>query len=407
MLLQRYCKSANYFGRKMTQLILVLDAAQRSALAVTRSLGKLPQLSIFTAEAAPQALAGCSVFSQQFFMSPSAIAAPEDYINWLHDLSNKYDFALVVPVTEVTSQLLLMNMTRLPKVRLPFTSYENVLQLADKGNLMALAQTLGIPSPATRLLASSAELAATQLIYPFVIKPCLSKIFTPSGWIATSVKIIHSPADLDKALKAEVYLHAHPFMIQEFIPGNGAGVFCLYHHGQPTAFFAHRRLREKPPQGGVSVLCESAEVEPSLKLYAEKLLAAANWHGVAMVEFRVAPDGTPYLMEVNTRFWGSLQLAIDSGVDFPALMVSNELALGLPIPANYKIGQRLRWLLGDLDSLYLYLKSNYSVGQKLRRIVEFITPGLFKTKHEVNRINDIKPALYELKVYLRQILGKV
>ena len=161
-----------------------------------------------------------------------------------------------------------------------------------------------------------------------------------------------------------------------------------------------------PPQGGVSVLSESADVNPSLKSYAEKLLAAANWHGVAMVEFRIAPDGTPYLMEVNTRFWGSLQLAIDSGVDFPALMVSNELNLGIPNPASYKIGQRLRWLLGDVDSLYLYLKGNYSVRQKIQRMVEFIIPNLSKTKHEINRLNDIKPAFYELKVYMRQILGK-
>lgn len=390
----------------MTQLILVLDAAQRSALAVTRSLGKLPQLSVYTAEASLQALAGCSVFSHQFFVSPNPIDAAEEYVLWLQNLSNRYDFALVIPVTEVTSQLLLMNMARLPRVRLPFSSYESVLQLADKGNLMMLAQNLDIPTPATQWLASAAELTSAQLNYPFVIKPCLSKIFTPAGWVATCVKIIRSPQDLDRALKSEIYLQTYPFMVQEFIPGNGAGIFCLYDHGQPTAFFAHRRLREKPPQGGISVLSESAETEPSLKLYAEKLLAAANWHGVAMVEFRIAPDGTPYLMEVNTRFWGSLQLAIDSGVDFPALMVSNELGLGLPIPAGYKIGQRLRWLLGDLDSLYLYLKSSYSIGQKLWRIVEFLMPGSFKTKHEVNRLTDIKPALYELKVYLRQILGK-
>ena len=31
---------------------------------------------------------------------------------------------------------------------------------------------------------------------------------------------------------------------------------------------------------------------------------------------------SPYLMEVNGRFWGSLQLAIDAGVDFPALLVA-------------------------------------------------------------------------------------
>ena len=86
---------------------------------------------------------------------------------------------------------------------------------------------------------------------------------------------------------------------------------------RPVAFFAHKRLRERPPWGGVSVLSESAEPDPRLKALARQLLDDACWHGVAMVEFKVAPDGTPYLMEINTRFWGSLQLAIDAGVDFP------------------------------------------------------------------------------------------
>lgn len=390
----------------MNQHVLVLDAAQRSALAVTRSLGQLANIRVVTAEASGQALAGSSRYSSQFFTSPNPITAPQDYITWLAKLSSELDFALIIPVTEVTSQLLLLNMEHLPRVRLPFASYDNVLQLADKGHLMKLAQSLEIPIPATQWLNSAAELDREKLIYPLVIKPCLSKIFTPSAWIATSVKIIHSEMDLDKALQSESYLQNSPFMIQEFIPGSGAGIFCLYNRGLPVTFFAHKRLREKPPQGGISVLSESAAVDPILKQQAEKLLAAANWHGVAMVEFRIAPDGTAYLMEVNTRFWGSLQLAIDSGVDFPALMLSNELALGIKQPANYQIGQRLRWLLGDFDSLYLYLKSDYSISAKCMRILAFFTPDLFNTKHEIDRLSDLKPALYELKTYLRQILGR-
>ncbi len=52
------------------------------------------------------------------------------------------------------------------------------------------------------------------------------------------------------------------------------------------------------------------------------LLKSLNWIGVAMAEFKVDPrDGIPKLMEVNPRFWGSLHLAIVSGVDFPYLIL--------------------------------------------------------------------------------------
>jgi predicted ATP-grasp superfamily ATP-dependent carboligase len=388
----------------MTHTILVLDADQRSALAVTRSLGKLSDIAVMTAESSSTALAGTSRYSQKYFISPNASAEPEAYLQWIQKLTTEFNFALVLPVTEVTSQLLLMNISRLPDLRLPFTSYENVMQIADKGNLTKLAQQLDMPIPNSKWFTNTSELDRDKLIYPCVIKPCLSKIYSATGWIATTVKIVHNATELENALSASPYLATSSFMIQEFIPGHGAGVFCLFNHGQPVVFFAHMRMREKPPQGGVSVLSQSAALDPILKESAQKLLTGANWHGVAMVEFRVSETGIAYLMEVNTRFWGSLQLAIDSGIDFPALLVSNELNLGLRPPEGYKVGQRLRWLLGDLDSLYIYLKSDYTKKQKLVRLLQFFIPSSLKTRHEINRLADLKPAIFELKKYALQFL---
>jgi predicted ATP-grasp superfamily ATP-dependent carboligase len=81
------------------------------------------------------------------------------------------------------------------------------------------------------------------------------------------------------------------------------------------------------------------------------LLDDLHWHGVAMVEFKQdAADGLPKLMEINGRFWGSLQLAIDAGVDFPALLVS--AIASPPRPQEpYRVGVRSRWFWGDVDSL--------------------------------------------------------
>lgn len=40
-----------------------------------------------------------------------------------------------------------------------------------------------------------------------------------------------------------------------------------------------------------------------------------------MVEFRRTKEGELYFMELNPRFWGTLPLAIASGVNFPALLI--------------------------------------------------------------------------------------
>lgn len=395
----------------MSFSILVLDAQQRSALAVTRALGRLPDVRITTADASREALAGASKFSSLYLHSPSSQSEPQAYLDWLEKLLAEQSFDLVIPVTEVTSQLLLMNQKRFSQLRLPFADYQTVMSLADKGKLVDLAEKNGIPCPASRWYASTAELNVDAQDFPVVLKPCLSKIYLGNTWVATRVRVLYSKQELIDELECSPYLHSTSFMLQQFIPGHGAGVFCLYDQGRPTVFFAHQRLREKPPQGGVSVLSKSVSVDPVLQSYAEKLLSAVRWHGVAMVEFRIAPNGCAYLMEVNTRFWGSLQLAIDAGVNFPRLLWEAELirkgvrASMSPV-GEYRTGQQLRWFLGDLDSLYLYLKSDYSVTQKLRRILQFLLPHPWHCRHEVNRWEDLGPARYELSSYIKQLTGR-
>lgn len=390
----------------MTHIILVLDAAQRSALAVTRSLGKIENVRIVTADSSPSALAANSKYSSEYLQSPSSADEPELYLQWLKKICAETRYSLVMPVTEITSQLLLMHCEQLPDTRLPFASYDTVMSIADKYRLLEQAKAAGVPVPGFTLFASSASLNLQSITYPCVIKPCLSRIYTKQGWISTSVKLLHNERDLQHALASSPYLAQYPFMVQEFIPGSGAGLFCLYNKGKPVTFFAHKRLREKPPQGGVSVLSESVAVDATLKHYAQQLLDHVHWHGVAMIEFRVTPEGMPYLMEVNTRFWGSLQLSIDAGVDFPRLLVQSELGIEGAVTDQYKVGARLRWLLGDLDSLYLCLKGSYPLGQKLQRILAFLTPSPFRTRHETNRLDDMGPGIYELKTYIRQLFGR-
>lgn len=390
--------------------ILVLDACQRSALAVTRSLGSLPDVIVTTADSAERTLAGSSRFSHLSLCSPSSEKEPEKFLDWMREQIAVQPYDLVVPVTEITSQLLLMNLQNFSHLPLPFADYQTVMSLADKGKLVELARSRGVLCPESRWFASAAELDVDAQTFPVVLKPCLSRIYTASGWLATRVRILYSRQDLIDELQRSEYLGSTSFMLQEFIPGYGAGIFCLYNQGKPDVFFAHRRIREKPPQGGVSVLSESVAVDPHIQACAEKLLSAVNWHGVAMVEFRISEGGEAYLMEVNTRFWGSLQLAIDSGVDFPRLLWEAELArqghIRRPVAVNYRTGQRLRWLLGDVDSLYLYLKSDYTWKQKLQRVVQFFTPRLTHCRHEINRWGDLGPARYELLLYLKQLVGR-
>ncbi len=190
----------------MTQFtILVLDAAQRSALAVVRSLGQHEELVIWTAESTTEALAGKSRYSSRFIKCPSAEHQPQHFVEWLSHIQAEHRFDLVIPVTEITSQLILINRDLLKQLPTPFPNYEQVMQLADKGNLVRLANSLGLNCPKSEYFTKSAELDSTTIQYPCVIKPLQSRLFRGDHWINTRVGIIHSPDELEQYRQNNTY----------------------------------------------------------------------------------------------------------------------------------------------------------------------------------------------------------
>jgi len=388
--------------------VLILDANQRSALAVTRSLGS-HGISLITADETLAALAGCSRYSKQYITYPSPRLQPNDFISAIAELCKRENISIIFPMTELTTNLLLKYQEQLPNVTLPFADIAGIDALADKYALMQQAESLNIPIPRTWYIDSPNNLPVklAQLSYPLIIKPGKSWLEHEGEYWRAGVKYADNFNQAADIIEHDAAFRAHPFLLQACVPGKGEGVFALYDRGKPLAFFAHKRLREKPPRGGVSVLSESALVDEKLLNYSRALLDSVGWHGIAMVEFRVEEDGTPYLMEVNTRFWGSLQLAVDAGVDFPWLLYQVACGEQIAPVESYRTGRRLRWLLGDLDCLYLTLRDKeFSWRHKIRAVFQFILPRPFKTRHEVNRWADPGPFWCELKQYLRDLSGR-
>lgn len=384
--------------------ILILDANQRSALAATRSLGK-KGIVVITGDATRRTLAGSSKYSHASIVYPSPYDTPDDFVTHLAGTIERQHIDVLFPMTDVTTSVVLKHQARLGRVCIAAPAFDTYDSVTDKYRLFQAAQRLGLSMPATRFVdpGGTPWSVPDDLRYPIVLKPARSRIATGGHWLSTAVKVAHSRAHLERLIADHAWFQHSPFLLQEYIHGQGQGIFVLYDHGRPLGFFAHKRLREKPPEGGVSVLSESAPVPADMRNIAEALLTPIGWHGVAMVEFKVAGDGTPYLMEINGRFWGSLQLAIDAGVDFPYLLY--QLAIGQPAAPveQYKTGVKSRWLLGDLDHLYLRLKAprrKVSLAEKLKSIGRFCLPYQRGMRYEINRLHDLGPFFFELRAYL-------
>jgi predicted ATP-grasp superfamily ATP-dependent carboligase len=138
-------------------------------------------------------------------------------------------------------------------------------------------------------------------------------------------------------------------MLQEYIPGDGCAFFAVYNNGVCGSTFQHRRVREYPVSGGASVCAESF-YNSLLERNGRLLLDSLQWHGVAMVEFKLDNNQQPVLMEINPKFWGSLDLALEAGVNFPKSLVDIHLGNVIEYNSTYKIPFKYHWpLSGDIS----------------------------------------------------------
>jgi predicted ATP-grasp superfamily ATP-dependent carboligase len=333
--------------------VIVTDGEQRAALAAVRSLGAAGYRCIVTSSSRPS-IAGGSRFVTRTVTVPNALERPIEFADAIAELVAAERAAVVLPIAEQSILAILPVVTRLSPAIVPFPDITAFSTLTDKERLLEEASKLGIAIPAQEIVRdfnSVASMDLSQLRYPIVLKPARS-VSEREGVRATfSVTYASDAAELHRKLRA-LAPAAFPVLLQQRVVGPGIGIFLLLWDGELKAQFAHQRLSEKPPSGGVSVYRESVSIDKGLRDLSRALLAQFGWRGVAMVEYkRDSATGQPYLMEVNGRFWGSLQLAIDAGVDFPRILVACALGERVgEIPA-YRVGVRSRWWWGQIDNL--------------------------------------------------------
>jgi len=122
------------------------------------------------------------------------------------------------------------------------------------------------------------------------------------------------------------------FIIQNYISGYDIDCSVLCKNGEILAFTIQKGnlegVREFAPNLGVEFLYNE-----ELYLTVEKLMKSINWSGVAHIDMRYDQnDNTFKVIEINTRFSGSLDASLVSGVNFPYLYTLASLNLGFSKP---------------------------------------------------------------------------
>jgi predicted ATP-grasp superfamily ATP-dependent carboligase len=325
--------------------VLVTDADRGSAVAIIRSLGRR---GIKVTAAAPRGL-GCGLYSRfttERLTYPPPLIDASATVAVLVEAIRARRIDLVIPVTDDVIVPLCRQRDRLASLTKLALPHDQALAAArDKAVTVELAEQLGVPVPRTRSVTTVEQALAesSRLEWPIVLKPSASRRIDGNQVRAFTVSYAYDRASLERQMR----LHdpRTPVLLQEFCGGEGHGVGLLMDDGDVVAAFQHRRLREVPLTGGPSSFRESVPLDPELYEFSRRLLGSLGWTGLAMVEYKLGRDGAK-LIEINGRAWGSLPLAVRSGVDFPSLLVDVFLAdarRGTARPqTTYRVGVRSR-----------------------------------------------------------------
>jgi predicted ATP-grasp superfamily ATP-dependent carboligase len=394
-------------SRSDVKRVLVCDGEQRSALAVVRSLGQRAHM-VAVCSHEPRCLSSASRWASRAFEVPDPRLEPDRYAKVVRKIARDWSADVVLPVTDPSCLALLGRRDEFAPAIIPGPTLEAFIEISDKARLLSRAKSLGVPTPDHVVVdgRDNIDRSVGTMEGPFAIKP-----FTTLTGAYQRVLYAESRDDLRKQL-LETADESFPLLVQRRIIGPGVGVFILVHNGRPVATFAHERVREHPPSGGASVYSRSATVPPKVMADALRLLNSHGWSGAAMIEFkRERSTGTHFLMEVNGRLWGSLQLAIDAGVDFPALIV--DIAGGCqPRPVDtYSVGVSLRSFWRDLDHLLARLRHsperlNLPPGSRGRMaaLIDFFSVA--RGEHlELLRLSDPAPFVHASIRYAKSRLG--
>jgi predicted ATP-grasp superfamily ATP-dependent carboligase len=353
---------------------------------------------------ASRPLAGASRYAAAVEVVPDPLTEPAAFVDAAAGIVQRWAIRVVMPVAEQSHLAILPARDRFAPAIVTAGSAESFRELSSKDAVLRAADRLSIPVPRQLEIATRDAIPneIDPALFPGVLKPAHSVQAGALFRVMYAEDVSAARRTLD-ALPASAF----PLLVQQRIVGQGTGIFVLVWNGRLVAAFAHRRLREQPPSGGASVYCESIPMDEDLLARSLALLNAFQWQGVAMVEYkRERTTGVPYIMEVNARFWGSLQLAIDAGVDFPVLLA--RAALGEPdrVPPAYRAGARLRSWWADVD--HLLVRMRHSAGRlalpvdapsRWRVVAEFLRWGR-RDRMETFRADDAGPFLVDTQQWI-------
>ncbi|HMK22106.1 MAG TPA: hypothetical protein VK466_07205 [Terriglobales bacterium] len=334
--------------------ILVLDGQSSAALAFTRSAGRAGHWVAVGANRGLFAPAKLSRYCREVLDYPPSTEDAAAFGGTIVEFVRSRSIELVIPITDWTTQPISEQRAQFEGIcRVALPPHEAVLAAADKYRTIELARSQGMAVPRTWLIKNDANGldSLREANFPLVVKDRFSARWINGKAVLGSVSYAFNREELRESIGKRVQ-DTGDVLVQEFVFGTGMGVSLFITAAEMFLPFQWERIREIDPRGSASSARKSMPLDRHLLSHSYRLVHAMGFQGIAMVEYKRVANGSGILMEVNGRPWGSIGLAMASGIDYPRYCIDWWLSGSLP-PRSIAYGENVtcRRIVGELTHL--------------------------------------------------------
>jgi predicted ATP-grasp superfamily ATP-dependent carboligase len=324
----------------------------RSSYGALRNL-KRHGLDVVVSDSSCFGMSQFSRFSSGFEKYTSHFVDEEQFISDLSKICSARDIKMILPSHNETEVIARHRDRFKPSLVAMIPDEAHCRIFNNKSKAYDFVASLGIPTPSRVKYQDPNSVA--QILRNRGVKKTVIKLLT--GNSSKGVYHASSPEDAEMIVKSLIQefglVRSRYPQVEEYVRGEGYGCSVLYSKGTFITHFTHKRLRDKIDTGGTSTYRE-ASMHDGIEAATRVICDSIGWNGLAMCEFKVCPNtGNFWFIEVNPRMWGSISLAIESGVQFPYLAwlcatQGEARALAYNASCSTNVNWRARWLLGDI-----------------------------------------------------------
>lgn len=283
-------------------------------------------------------------------------ASDKDWLNTISKEIEIHDISVIIPIAEEEIKFFIRNQQFLPRsvkvIALP--EIDNFETAISKHKLSHFLKKHNLTHPKYRYFDNFESYSKEKLglAFPVLIKPMHEK---------GGDGIVKFNTHKELSLYLDEHSNIEELLFQEYIEGYDIDCSVLCLNGKILTHTIQKG-KLKGDNAFAPQLCFDFLKNDILLSVVTQLMQNLNWSGVAHIDLRYDKNADDFkIIEVNARFWGSVEASVFAGINFPDLAI--QLALSNQIKKQHYDDieyMRLKGVLKTIKKNPLFLfKKNY------------------------------------------------